>query len=135
MPTDPNIVEFLDGYKEYATQDAARASGEKHFFMEFPLQLETHEAEFVRPAKEAYRDILSKAKLEQDPQELIPSGNSYYFLRALAKAHRLYRRTRITNACISLSDSKGVSMEKGFVDNLKLLGTVSLNPMIGEPKK
>lgn len=133
MPTNPNIETFLNSYRGCALLDSEKMNGGKHYFLVFPSQLETDEAGFVKSATDKYRDVLSKEGLDQDPRKMIPDGNSYYFIRGLAKAHRMYRRSRITNACIALSDSKGVADGK-FIDNLKQLGTVDINPVIGGVK-
>ena len=134
MPTNPNILSFLDSYKTYCTDNATKRTGGEQSYLVFPPQLETDEAGFVHGAAVTYRDTLVKAKMEQDPRKLIPDGNSYYFIRALAKAHRMYRRSRITNACINLSEVAGMS-GGAFIDNLKQLGTVDITPTLGGAKK
>ena len=133
MPTNPNIDSFLNSYKGGCLLESEKMSGGKHYFLVFPSQLSTDEAGFVQSAADSYRDVLSKEGMDQDPRKMIMEGNSYYFIRSLAKAHRMYKRGRMTNACISLSDAKGVSDGK-FIDNIKQLGTVDLNPVMGGAK-
>jgi hypothetical protein len=133
MPTNPNIVEFLTKYAEYNRNESGRMLAGKHFCLTFPSQLEDDEGGFIKSAAEAYRDTLVKSKMEQDVRKLIPDGNSYYFIRGLAKAHRMYRRSRINNACVALSENVGMADGK-YIDNLKQLGTVDISPILGGAK-
>jgi hypothetical protein len=134
MPTDPNILSFLDKYKEYNVKDALKVTGGGQVFLEFPDKLEQDASGFAQPATDKYQDSLKEAKLGQEIRTMIPDGNSYYFMRALVKAHRMYRRSRITNACISLSDSKGTS-EGDFINNIRQVGTIDVSPKVGVAAK
>jgi hypothetical protein len=135
MVTDPNIVEFLTSLQTFYVNDAKKLEGGKHTYLQFPDALEQDDLAFAKGAETQYTDILKQKNDDQDPMEMITRGNSFYYIKALCKAHRLYRRSNLEQACLGLSYSSAIkkavdSSKPSVIDNLKQVGTV-VTPNIG----
>lgn len=132
--TDPNIIEVLDGLAKFYQDDAAKMTGGRHRYLSFPDGLEADDIQYSSNVENQYIEVLSKLNEDQEPIEMITRGNNYYYLKAICKTHRLYRRDRITEGCLGLSFSTGVKRgldtKKSIIDNLKQVGNV-FGPSIG----